>query len=71
MAQRTNVSPLPSMKYPAPHPAVSYDSIAISVPDHEIDKYLQNSRYFIIKSFNEENIRISIKHSEWATTKTN
>lgn len=32
---------------------------------------LKNSRYFIIKSTNKENIEISQKHNEWATTVTN
>jgi len=41
------------------------------VPFKEIDKYLQGAKYFIIKSSNFENIQLSIKHSEWATTKAN
>ena len=41
------------------------------VPFKEIDKYLNGAKYFIIKSSNFENIQLSIKHSEWPTTKAN
>lgn len=38
----------------------------------EIEKYLiPGTKYFIIKSSNFENLELSIKHSEWATTKNN
>jgi len=41
------------------------------LPFRDIDKYLSGAKYFIIKSSNFENIELSIKHSEWATTKAN
>ena len=40
-------------------------------PFKEVEKYLNGAKYFIIKSSNFENIQLSIKHSEWATTKAN
>ena len=42
------------------------------LPFKEIEKYLiPGTKYFIIKSSNFENLELSIKHSEWATTKNN
>lgn len=41
-------------------------------PFKEVEKYLiPGTKYFIIKSSNFENLELSIKHSEWATTKNN
>lgn len=37
----------------------------------EVDEMLTDARYFIIKSSNQENINISRKYSEWATTRSN
>ena len=37
----------------------------------QIDEMLTDARYFIIKSSNQDNINISRKHSEWATTRSN
>ena len=37
----------------------------------QIDDMLTEARYFIIKSSNQENINLSRKHSEWATTRSN
>lgn len=37
----------------------------------QIDEMLTEARYFIIKSSNQENINLSRKHSEWATTRAN
>jgi cleavage and polyadenylation specificity factor subunit 4 len=37
----------------------------------EIDEMLTDAKYFIIKSSNQENIDLSRKYSEWATTKSN
>jgi hypothetical protein len=36
-----------------------------------IDRLLSNAKFFIIKSFNLENIEISKRHNKWATTKVN
>lgn len=41
------------------------------LPGHRLYPFLKNSRFFIIKSANEENIRISQKNEEWATTTFN
>jgi hypothetical protein len=48
-----------------------YESFKPSVGQLQVEQILRNARYFIIKSVNYENINFSIKHSEWATTKTN
>lgn len=37
----------------------------------QVDEMLTEARYFIIKSANQENINLSRKHSEWATTRAN
>ena len=37
----------------------------------EIDLMLTYAKYFIIKSSNGDNIELSRKYSEWATTKSN
>ena len=37
----------------------------------ELEQILLNSKYFVIKSVNQENIMIARQYSEWATTVTN
>jgi len=52
---------------PPPTPNYTFNQL----PFREIEQHLQGAKYFIIKSSNFENIELSIKHSEWATTKAN
>jgi hypothetical protein len=40
-------------------------------PSHNMFPFLKNSRFFIIKSHNKENLQISVRNSEWATTTYN
>lgn len=37
----------------------------------QLENMLSNSKFFIIKSANDENIHLSIEHGEWATTRNN
>jgi len=74
MIQKMSTS-MPPAVLPMPHAYGSQPvnpNVAMNlVPFKEIDKYLNGAKYFIIKSSNFENIQLSIKHSEWATTKAN
>lgn len=42
----------------------------IFTPD-ELNNAFENSKFFIIRSANQENVQISRQHEEWATTKAN
>ena len=53
--------------FPAQTPSMEYKQ----PPFSEVEKCLVGAKYFIIKSSNYDNIDLSIKHSEWATTKNN
>jgi cleavage and polyadenylation specificity factor subunit 4 len=55
----------PNMNQPLQTQYIIQDS---SIP-HSV--FFENSRFFIIKSSNKENVELSQKYSEWATTVTN
>jgi hypothetical protein len=65
-------------QYPSGYGSPSYDDLPVityadfRTPSYnEVQKYLQDAKFFIIKSSNSKNIELSVKHKEWATTKNN
>lgn len=47
------------------------ENVPAKYTEEQVQYMLTNSKFFIIKSANEENIKLSREHSEWATTRSN